>query len=36
MAWELRGLKVEASALGYYGGVLGAAAIAFDALAELT
>ena len=32
MAWELRGLKVEASTLGYYGGVLGAAAIAFDAL----
>jgi glucokinase len=35
MAWDLRGLKVETSALGYYGGVLGAAAIAFDALAEL-
>jgi glucokinase len=34
MAWELRGLKIEASALGYYGGVLGAAAIAFDALAS--
>jgi glucokinase len=34
IAWELRGLKIEASALGYYGGVLGAAAIAFDALDE--
>ncbi len=34
MAWKLRGLKIEASALGYYGGVLGAAAIAFDALEE--
>jgi glucokinase len=35
MAWELRGLKIEASALGYYGGVLGAAALAFDALNKL-
>jgi predicted NBD/HSP70 family sugar kinase/putative N-acetylmannosamine-6-phosphate epimerase len=34
MAWDLRGLKIEASTLGYYGGVLGAAALAFDALAE--
>jgi glucokinase len=33
MAWQLRGLKIEASTLGYYGGVLGAAALAFDALA---
>jgi glucokinase len=36
MAWELRGLKIEASALGYYGGVLGAAAVAFEALEELS
>jgi predicted NBD/HSP70 family sugar kinase/putative N-acetylmannosamine-6-phosphate epimerase len=36
MAWEFRRLKIEASTLGYYGGVLGAAASAFDALAELT
>ena len=34
MAWELRRLKIEASTLGYYGGVLGAAALALDALAE--
>ncbi len=32
MAWERRGLKIEASTLGYHGGVLGAAALAFDAL----
>jgi len=36
MAWEPRGLKIEASPLGYYAGVLGAAACAFDVLAEHT
>ena len=28
--WEERGLRVMASKLGYYGGVLGAAALAFE------
>lgn len=34
MAWEHRGLRIEASTLGYFGGVLGAAAIALDALRQ--